>query len=185
MWYILFIAIAGAVKKTRGRKCMYLICVQFMTEFNLILIVLRISESCIKIKVKFLFSRFFVVAQKDLWRLLQGLHKTLWGIAKMCENKNLTVFFSLSGIGTRRVKGALSDLRQFLATESSLKNMKNAFYLNLKAFFLLKLFKLLSWLFDHVAKRLNKKDKFNFKFHDVTAWLTNNCNTHISQYLEK
>ena len=62
----------------------------------------------------------------------------------MCENKNLTVFFSLSGIGTRRVKGAFSGLRQFLATESSLKNMKNAFYLNLKAFFLLKLFKLLS-----------------------------------------
>ena len=62
----------------------------------------------------------------------------------MCENKNLTVFFSLSGIGTRRVKGALSGLRQFLATESSLKNMKNAFYLKLKAFFLLKLFKLLS-----------------------------------------
>ena len=62
----------------------------------------------------------------------------------MCENKNLTVFFSLSGIGMRRVKGALSGLRQFLATESSLKNMKNAFYLNLKAFFLLKLFKLLS-----------------------------------------
>ena len=25
----------------------------------------------------------------------------------------------------------------------------------------------------------------NFKFYDVTAWLTNNCNTHIAQYLEK
>ena len=53
----------------------------------------------------------------------------------MCENKNLTVFFSLSGIGTRRVKGALSGLRQFLATESSLKNMKNAFLFKLKSFF--------------------------------------------------
>ena len=27
--------------------------------------------------------------------------------------------------------------------------------------------------------------KVNFKFYDVTAWLTNNCNTHIAQRLEK
>ena len=25
----------------------------------------------------------------------------------------------------------------------------------------------------------------NFKFYDVTAWLTSNCNTHIAQYLKK
>ena len=25
----------------------------------------------------------------------------------------------------------------------------------------------------------------NFKIHDVTTWLTNNCNTHIAQYLTK
>ena len=62
----------------------------------------------------------------------------------MCKNKNLTVFFSLSGIGTRRVKGALSGLRQFLATESSLKTMKNAFCFILKALFVLKIFKFLS-----------------------------------------
>ena len=37
----------------------------------------------------------------------------------------------------------------------------------------------------HVAKRLDKKDKLNFKFYDVTAWLTNNYNTHVSQHLEK
>ena len=43
-------------------------------------------------------------------------------------------------------KGALSDLRQFLATESLLKMMKNAFYFTLKAFFLLKKFKFLSVL---------------------------------------
>ena len=29
-----------------------------------------------------------------------------------------------------------------------------------------------------------KKDKVNFKFYDVTAWLKNNCNPHIVQYLE-
>ena len=40
-------------------------------------------------------------------------------------------------------KGALSVLRQFLATESPLKMMKNAFYFTLKAFFVLKTFKFL------------------------------------------
>ena len=47
------------------------------------------------------------------------------------------------------------------------------------------MFKFLSWGFDHVAKRLDKKDEVNFKFHDVTVWLVNNCNTHIAQYLKK
>ena len=41
-------------------------------------------------------------------------------------------------------KGALSGLRQFLATESPLKMMKNAFYFTSKALFVLKIFKLLS-----------------------------------------
>ena len=26
--------------------------------------------------------------------------------------------------------------------------------------------------------------KINFKFYDVTVWLTNNCNTHIAQYFQ-
>ena len=37
--------------------------------------------------------------------------------------------------------GALSGLIQFLATESTLKMMKNAFYFTLKALFILKIFK--------------------------------------------
>ena len=41
-------------------------------------------------------------------------------------------------------KGALSGLRQFLATESPLKMMKNAFYFTLKALFVLKIFTFLS-----------------------------------------
>ena len=51
--------------------------------------------------------------------------------------------------------------------------------------FLLKIFKFLSWLFNHVTKRLDKKDKFNLNFYEVTAWLTNHCSTQIAQYLEK
>ena len=53
------------------------------------------------------------------------------------------------------IKGALSDLKQFLATESPLKAMKNAFYFTLKALFLLKKFKFLSWIFGHVEKQLD------------------------------
>ena len=42
------------------------------------------------------------------------------------------------------LKGALSALRKFLATEIPLKIMKNAFYFMLKALFVLKIFKFLS-----------------------------------------
>ena len=47
-------------------------------------------------------------------------------------------------------KGTLLGLRQFLTTESPLKMMKNAFYSILKALLILKILKLLSWLFGHV-----------------------------------
>ena len=41
----------------------------------------------------------------------------------------------------------------------------------------------MSWL-GYVAKLLDNKDKVNFKFYDVTAWLTNNRNAHIAQYFD-
>ena len=63
--------------------------------------------------------------------------------------------------------------------------IKNASYFTAKALFVLKIFKFLSRLFGHVAKRLDKKDKVNFKFYDVTAWLKDNRNAHIAQYFEK
>ena len=63
--------------------------------------------------------------------------------------------------------------------------MKNAFYFTLKALSVLKIFKFLSWRFGHVSKRLDEKHKVNLEFYDVTAWSANNCNTYITQYLEK
>ena len=53
------------------------------------------------------------------------------------------------------LKGALSGLRQLLASENPLKMMKNTFYCNSKALLVLKIFKFLSWLFGHVAKLLD------------------------------
>ena len=38
------------------------------------------------------------------------------------------------------IKGTVSGLRQYLATESSIKMMKNAFYFTLKALFFLQIF---------------------------------------------
>ena len=65
------------------------------------------------------------------------------------------------------------------------KMMKVVFYFNLKSsshsqdidFFL-----------DFLVmqqKRLDEKDKINFKIYDVPTWLTNNYNTHIAQYFTK
>ena len=63
--------------------------------------------------------------------------------------------------------------------------MKNTFYFTIKALFVLKIFKFLSWLFGHVKKWLDKKDKDNFKIYDVITWEANNYNTLITQYLKK
>ena len=87
--------------------------------------------------------------------------------------------------GWKGVKDALVSLIRFLKTESPLKIMKNAFYVTLKILFVLKVFKCLSLLFDHVGKRLDWKDKVDFKIDEIVAWLTNNCNAHIAQYFKK
>ena len=77
----------------------------------------------------------------------------------------------------RLLKNLRLGLRIFLATESPLNMMKNPLYFTLKPLFL-KIFKFLSWLFGHVEKLLDWKDKVNFKIYYVITWLTNNCNTH-------
>ena len=57
--------------------------------------------------------------------------------------------------GILHFKGTLSGLRQSMATESYLKMMKNIFFFTSKALFALKVFKFLSSIFGHVAKRLD------------------------------
>ena len=66
-----------------------------------------------------------------------------------------------------------------------LKAIKNAFCHTLKALFVLKTSKYLSWLFGHVEKLFDFKDEVNFKIYVVTTWLKNNCNTHTAQYFKK
>ena len=79
----------------------------------------------------------------------------------------------------------LSNVKQFLATKSPLKMIKNIFYFTLKALLILKIFNFLSSIFVNAEKRLDSKDKVNFKVYDITAWLTNSCNTYIDQCLNK
>ena len=55
----------------------------------------------------------------------------------------------------------------------------------LKTLFVLKIFSFLSWRFGHAEKHLYEKDMVDFKIYDVTAWQTNNFNTHITPYLKK
>ena len=63
--------------------------------------------------------------------------------------------------------------------------MKNNLYAILKAYFVLEIFKVLSWHFGYVEKWLDKNGKVNSKIYDVTYWTANNYNTHIVQYLKK
>ena len=63
----------------------------------------------------------------------------------MDERNNVFPFYSAELYdSTLKVNSALSDLRQFLAIESPLKMIKNAFYFTSKALFGLKIFKFLS-----------------------------------------
>ena len=64
----------------------------------------------------------------------------------------------------KSVKGKLSILRQFLATERFLKMMKNAFYFTLKALPVLKILKCLSSIFGHVENGLIRKIRLILKF---------------------
>ena len=67
-------------------------------------------------------------------------------IFQVCQSQMLCHFLShvtISFLITNFLKGTLSGLKQFLATESLFKMMKNAFYFTLKAFFILKVFKFL------------------------------------------
>ena len=59
--------------------------------------------------------------------------------------------------------------------------MKNAFYLMLKALFVLEIFT----LFGYVEKRLDNKADVNYKIYDVTDWATNNYNIFLNIWRSK
>ena len=94
------------------------------------------------------------------------------------DNKGIVFHIALSYF---IFKSALSGLRQFWASESPLKMMKNNFYFTLKAVVVLKRFKFLVMY----KNGLIRKTRLIKKKYDVTSRLTNNYNTHIAQHLKK
>ena len=65
--------------------------------------------------------------------------RTIFVFSQFYKHNRSQMFFKIGAL-----KGALSGLRQLLATECPLKIMKNAFYFTLKALFVLKTLKFLS-----------------------------------------
>ena len=65
-------------------------------------------------------------------------------------------------IGIKVGLSAPKKIMLFPSMESSLQMMKNAFYFIVKALFVLKIFKFLSWLFGHVENKgwLERSDEF-------------------------
>ena len=63
--------------------------------------------------------------------------------------------------------------------------VKNAFYVMLKALFVLEIFTVLPWLFGYVEMQLDREVVVNFKIYDAIDWATNNYNTHITHYLKE
>ena len=107
-------------------------------------------------------------------------------VVTLISHRSLKVLVELILVGNLKSWTLTFQKKFFICfNESPSKMMKNAFNFILKAFFVLKIFKFLSWLFGDVGKRLDLKNMIHFKIWDVTAWLTNNCNTHIDQYLKK
>ena len=79
-------------------------------------------------------------------------------------------------------KGALSGLRQFLASESYFKMMKNAFYFTLKVLLALKIYKVYLHSFVMQKNGLIRKLRLISKLR-VTTWLANNCNNILTNIL--
>ena len=87
------------------------------------------------------------------WKDLLNSYEAHWlcSILKVAlELKILRMWINIHAKSFIKTWTLLSGLRQFLASESLLKMMKNVFYLTVKTFFVLKVFKFLSWRFGHV-----------------------------------
>ena len=122
------------------------------------------------------FNESFAKFSQHLYRSTQYIILTpLWihNTNEWMHNCN-SVLQTLSHTITKSFKSSLSDVRLFLSAESPLKMMKNVFCLMLKAFFDLEILTFLSWLFDHVGKRLDYNAKVYFKIYDVRDWTASN-----------
>ena len=75
----------------------------------------------------------------DVWKRIKDVNV----ITSLVYRLNFGFKGNLKEIVRRKLKGTLSGIRQFLATESHLKMIKNDFYFTLRAVFALRIFKFL------------------------------------------
>ena len=83
------------------------------------------------------------------------------------------------------LKGHSKVWDNFLAIESPLETVKNAFYFTSKAIFVLRIFKFFSWFFwsCNTTAWLERLGWFQISWRD--SLLTKSCNPNITQYLKK
>ena len=80
----------------------------------------------------------------NIWIIVQKSSPTLNPISRQIEvDLRCRLSKLIFSLRVHILKGILLGLRHFLATESSLRMMTDAFYFTLKAFFVLKMFKFL------------------------------------------
>ena len=78
-----------------------------------------------------------------------------------------------------------TTLRFYLIQSKALKNGEKLFFFHVKISFRSQDINFCSDIYGYERKQLIKKPKINFKIYYLTHWETNNCNTHIVQYLKK
>ena len=134
------------------------------------------------------YKTFFLVSEVLPFRIKKHNSKDILDItfAPTCLT---TDTLPLKRKGSSHVcKVGLSPFKKFVFidfNESPLKMMKNAFCFMFKALLIPQIFTLLSWLFGHVEKQLDKKAMVNFKIYDITDQTKFNYNTYTAQYLKK
>ena len=106
----------------------------------------------IKKKIQMDTRTIMQLTKQLLIKNLAMLHILKWKKLKCVNIKKMDAIICYTIEIVQPIKGALSGLKQFLAIQNTLKMLKNAFYFTLKALFVLKIFKLLSWLVGRVEK---------------------------------
>ena len=109
----------------------------------------------------------FKVLSKQFWRCKNRLQQNQHTVTEWINVSNNII--EMPNLSIANFKVGLSPSKNILFyffNESSLKMMKNAFYFILKALFVLKIFKFLSWHLGHVEKTayIIKKIKLISKF---------------------
>ena len=136
-------------------------------------------------KVNKMFWVTFHTAKHYFWTILPVDYLVKMG--RMDKEQTLFEQITLSDFkkwSTTALQTLSQFWEKFWKPKALLKCPKMFFTLNT---LLVLILTFLSWIFSHVEKRLDQKNKVNFKIYEVTTWLKSNCNcnTHIDQYLKK